>query len=88
MALTQRFEIGTEYTVTRGKGKKAYTRNFKIVDVLRTYNSENELVSLRYVASHNLLGQDILDRDVVDMTITRALHAEGRLDEVLAKLAT
>jgi hypothetical protein len=78
MALTQRFKIGLKFTERRGKGSKAIAREHEIIDVLRTYNSADELVSLRYVTKHKLLGQDVICRDVVDATIAICLAKEGR----------
>lgn len=62
--LEQRFQIGQQFK-TRGKVPRLCT----VVDVLRTFNSANELVSLRYVATHEFMGQTMTDRDVCDTTI-------------------
>lgn len=62
--MEQRFNIGTQY-LTRGKVKRLCT----VVDVHRTYNSKNELVKLRYVSTHQFMGQLMTDNDVVDTTI-------------------
>lgn len=66
--MKQRFSIGTKYQ-SRGKVKRICT----VVDVLKTYNSKDELVSIRYVSSHDFMGQQVLDRDVVDATIAMGL---------------
>lgn len=69
MSLTQRFGIGTKYR-TRGK----YGRDCVVIDVLRTYNSADELVKLRYVSTHEFCGQTLTDHDVVDVTISLGLQ--------------
>lgn len=63
-----RFPIGT---VFRTQGK--HPRLCKVTDILRTFNSAGELVSLRYVAIHEFCGQTVTDRDVLDATIARGL---------------
>lgn len=65
----QRFEIGTKYM---GRGKRICT----VVDVYRTYNSAGELVKLRYVSTHEFMGQVITDYDVVDTTIARNIISD------------
>lgn len=45
-----------------------------IVDILKTYNSKNELVKIRYVATHIFSGQLVTDYDVLDSTIARGKH--------------
>lgn len=62
--LTARFSIGETYA-TRGKHPRICT----ITDILRTYNSKNELVRVRYVATHTLNGQVITDHDVCETSI-------------------
>ena len=64
----QRFPIGTQFH-TSGKHPRLCT----IVDVLKTYNSNGDLVRLRYVAAHDFMGQSIQDRDIVDTTIAKGL---------------
>jgi hypothetical protein len=73
MAIKQsdaRFSIGTKYQ-TRGKQPRTCT----VVDILRTYNSKGELVKVRYVATHELMGQTVTDHDVIDTTIAMGLLA-------------
>lgn len=62
------FAIGTKFKAG-GKVKRLCT----VVDIHRTYNSKNELVKVRYVATHDFMGQTITDRDVVATTIKRGL---------------
>jgi len=66
-----RFPIGTQYQRTYGKRKDLCT----VEDIYYTYNSKNELIHIRYVASHLFLGQKIMEYDVVDTTIARNLIA-------------
>lgn len=62
---TKEYPIGTIYQ-TRGKYKKICT----IVDILKTYNSKNELVRIRYISTYLFLGQLVYDRDVIHTTVT------------------
>lgn len=66
IARTARFNIGTTF-LSSGKRKDVCT----VTDILRTYNSAGELVSLRYVATHPFMGQQVTDHDVVETTIAR-----------------
>lgn len=63
-----KYAIGTKFT-TRHKIPKLCT----VVDILKTYNNAGELVKIRYVASHEIAGQTILDKDVVDTTIAMGI---------------
>ena len=62
-----KYPIGTKYR-PRGKHHEA-----EVIDYYVTYNSNNDIVSKRYVARHKCLGCDVIDRDVVQTTIDRAL---------------
>jgi hypothetical protein len=64
--MNQRFEIGQKFW-TQGKSKRLCT----VVDVLKTYNSKGELVKIRYVATHEFMGQTVTDHDVSDTAIAR-----------------
>lgn len=44
-----------------------------VVDIYKTYNGANELVKIRYVATHEFMGQTITDYDVIETTIARGL---------------
>ena len=59
-----KFSIGTQFK-TRGKHPRLCT----VVDILRTYNTAGDLVRIRYVATHELMGQTITEYDVVETTI-------------------
>ena len=65
------YKIGTKYK-TSGKNSKECT----VIDILKTYNSKNELVSIRYVSEHDFLGQRVTNKDVVAVTIARGLISE------------
>ena len=71
MTLTARFPVGTKF-LSSGKRKDVCT----VVDILKTYNNAGELVSIRYVATHPFMGQDVYDYDVVDTTIAMRLLPE------------
>ena len=58
------FPPGTIFT-TRGK----HPRICQVVDILKTYNLAGDLISTKYVCSHDMLGQRVLERDVVWTTI-------------------
>lgn len=72
MTIEQRFPIGTKFK-RRTKPQPVCT----VVDVLRTYNNAGELVRLRYVATHELLGQTIKDCEVTDTAIAMGVHLLG-----------
>lgn len=63
------YTIGTQFK-TRGKHPRLCT----VIDILKTYNSKNELVQTRYVATHDFLGQLMTDKDVCTTTIARGLE--------------
>jgi hypothetical protein len=65
-----RFPIGTQFIPVR-----PISRVHTVTDILRTYNSVGELVDVRYVATHEFMGQLIEDRSVYDTTIARGLIA-------------
>ena len=66
----QTFPIGTKF-MTRGKCPKRCT----VVDILKTYNHAGELVRIRYVATHDWMGQTL-----VDETVTHTTIAMGKVD--------
>ena len=59
-----RYAIGQQFT-TRGKARRLCT----VVDILTTYNSAGECVDIRYVATHEFMGQVVTDRTVTETTI-------------------
>jgi hypothetical protein len=66
--MEQRFKIGTLFK-TRGK----HSRLCIVTDIHKTYNSKNELISIRYVATHEFAGQTVTNYDVCDTTIAMGL---------------
>lgn len=58
------FPIGTQF-----KSRERFPRTCTVIDILKTYNSDGHLVSVRYVATHEFSGQLVTDRDVVETTI-------------------
>jgi len=67
------YEIGSKFK-TRGK----YPKECTVVDILRTYNSDNILIKVRYVATYNYCGELITDSDVPGTTIAMGLIAEEK----------
>jgi hypothetical protein len=63
------FPIGTEYTITR----KGVSVDYVVVDHWITRNAAGEIVKFRHVCARELMGQKVLDRDVVGVTIAKAL---------------
>jgi len=59
-----RFTIGHQFK-TRGKASRLCT----VTDILRTYNAAGELVRIRYVATHEMMGQTVTDHDVCETSI-------------------
>lgn len=68
MATEARFAIGTKFR-TRGKNP----RICMVTDVHRTFNAAGDLVSIRYQATHDFMGQAVTSHDVVDATIAMGL---------------
>jgi hypothetical protein len=64
LAREPRFQIGQQFK-TRGKHPRICT----VRDILKTYNSKGEMVKVRYVATHDFMGQDVTDWDVIETTI-------------------
>jgi hypothetical protein len=60
--------IGTKF-MSGGKASRLCT----VVDILKTYNSKNELVKTSYQATHEFLGQIVTDHDVCAVTIQRGV---------------
>lgn len=70
----QRFPIGMTYESKQFPKAKELT-TYKVVDVLRTFNSVNDCVGIEYVVEHLFAGQIVTER-VVDTTIARKLTNE------------
>jgi hypothetical protein len=64
------FRIGTQF-LTRGTHPRLCT----VTDILTTRNAAGHVVKVRYVATHELLGQVVTDRDVCATTIAMGVEA-------------
>lgn len=62
------YPIGQQF-MSRGKHPRLCT----VIDILKTFNSKGECVRLRYVATHEFIGQTVTDYDVLEVSITRSL---------------
>lgn len=65
---TPKYAIGTQY---KRRGKLPYVCT--VVDIHTTYNSKGELVKIRYVSTHEFMGQTLADTDVVETTIAMGI---------------
>jgi hypothetical protein len=61
--MTPNFPIGHQFK-TRGKVSRLCT----VTDILKTYNNAGDLVKIRYVATHEFLGQ-IVKEEVCETTV-------------------
>lgn len=66
------YPIGTKF-ITQGKRKDIET----VTDILKTYNSKNELVKIEYIVEHDFLNQKI-NHTVCHTTIKMA-EIQGRI---------
>ena len=64
------YEIGTKFIKRYGNTE----RELEVEDILKTYNSKNELVSIKYVCFYKFLGQKVYDYDVCGTSIFRGLQ--------------
>jgi len=64
------YPIGTQFKM-RGK----HPLLCRVTDIYSTYNAAGELVHIRYVATHEFCGQEVIQRDVVAATIAMGLIA-------------
>lgn len=64
MTQHQVFPVGTRFK-SRGK----HPRDCVVVDILRTTNEAGEIVRVRHVSRHVLMGQEVIDADVPATTI-------------------
>jgi hypothetical protein len=62
-----RFTIGTQFK--SGKMDRVCT----IVDIYRTYSKLGNLVAVRYVATHEFMGQTIVEKDILEITVAKGL---------------
>lgn len=73
MNFEPKYPIGTKFKLK----KKLH----EVIDIHKTYNAVGELVKLRYVTKHDFLGQPVINREIVETTIKRALWEEGQKRE-------
>jgi hypothetical protein len=72
------YPVGTKF-MSFGK----YPKECTVIDVLKTYNSKNELVDVSYNATHNFLGQEITHKYLPAASIARGVFAlEKKLEKV------
>lgn len=70
------YPIGTVY-----KTRHKHPHTCTVIDVHTTYNLAGEVVKLRYVSTHEFIGQTVIDRDVVEATIAMGLiESKGRAE--------
>lgn len=74
-----RYTIGTQFIKQGRKDKSVWT----VTDILTTRDSKNDVVKIRYQASHLFCGQNVTDYDVVDTTIARGLMKKEKEKEVI-----
>lgn len=67
MIKAEDIKIGLKFIRPQYKAKNIET----ITDILKTYNVAGELVKTRYVATHEVLGQEVKDEMVI-VSIQRA----------------
>lgn len=63
-----RFEVGTRHWKS-----PSYKVECVVVDILTTLNMAGDVVSIRYVSEHLLMGQTVRNSDVLETTIARNL---------------
>ena len=63
------FRTGTKF---KRRGRK-HPRIETVVDVITWINLAGETVGIRYIATHEFMGQVITDKDVLHTTISRGL---------------
>jgi hypothetical protein len=73
-ATKPKYPIGTIYK--RIVAKNVF-RVCTVVDIETTFNDAGEQVRQRYVSSHEFMGQSLIERDIVQLTIDRATIITG-----------
>ena len=63
-----KYNIGTQY-ISQGKRKDVCT----VIDILTTYNRNNEIVNIKYISMHDFLEQTVYNYDVPESTIARGI---------------
>jgi len=75
MSFPSPFNIGQQFIRQQHKHKHLET----IVDILETKSTvTGEIVSRRYVSTHNFMGQVVTDHDVLHTTISRSCLITGQ----------
>ncbi len=64
-----KYEVGQQY-LPKGKGCTLRT----IIDIHTTYNLASEVVRLRYVSTHDFLGQKVIELDVCETTVSIGIN--------------
>jgi len=62
-----KFPIGTKFKQRIKKRTDICT----VVDYVVSYNMAGEIVNRRYIASHDFMGQSVVDHDVPEASIAR-----------------
>lgn len=70
--LSPRFSVGQKF-YSHGKNPKLCT----VLDILTTYNLAGEVIRIRYVAEHEILGQKVIDHDVLETSIAMRVVETG-----------
>jgi hypothetical protein len=65
-------EIGTKFI---RKGYK-HPKEEEVIDIHTTYDNDGNVVKVRYVCAHELMGQQVVDYDVPKTTILRAINPD------------
>lgn len=72
MKTPHKYPIGTTY-----KPGRKHTYLVTIIDRLTTRNEKGEIVSIRYVGTHEFCGQLVTDRDILEIEIARGLAQDA-----------
>lgn len=68
MITKEQITVGTQFYRYGRKHKVLET----VIDIHTTYNLAGQIVNVRYVTEHELMGQKVIDYDVVAVTIQRS----------------
>ncbi len=68
MMRSSKFPIGTKFI----RYSRAEEQVETIVDIYTTRNNAGDVVKVRYVATHEFLGQEVADYDIPEATIARS----------------
>lgn len=62
--------IGDRFRIIRGKGRSSFHRDYTVVDIHTTTNSQSEIVKVEFKAVFELMGQQVPEM-VVATTVLR-----------------